>query len=297
MKIIFLDIDGVLNHRGTLRPDFFHNCSYKAWDPKCVEALKTILDATGAEIVVTSSWRFNLIPALFEGFKHYGIKYWIGLTRFKGPKRGDEIQEYVEQFVYHPRANCQRLANYIILDDDNDMLPNQQDKLVQTSMFNGGLTMEHAKVAISILQDPDRYRRQVCMTERDVKSIKLLIESAEKRQDILLKSMDQYKKSKLEGFIADAQIEYDAIALAAVTARRFLERECQVSYYKDAKGIPHDQLNNPILPKVVHGTPTIVHTSSEAQPQTMPKVMFFDEAAGIPIDFFKNLEEIPPDKK
>lgn len=51
MKIIFLDIDGVVST---------HRCQWKL-DPEKMELIKRICDATDAKIVVTSSWRgYNL---------------------------------------------------------------------------------------------------------------------------------------------------------------------------------------------------------------------------------------------
>lgn len=44
INIIFLDIDGVL-------------CLGRKIDKKCLQNLKTIVDATSARIVLTSSWR------------------------------------------------------------------------------------------------------------------------------------------------------------------------------------------------------------------------------------------------
>ena len=59
-KIVFLDIDGVLNtgwwytqmDRNTPKDKYGY-----AFDPKSVANLKRILDETGAEIVISSSWK------------------------------------------------------------------------------------------------------------------------------------------------------------------------------------------------------------------------------------------------
>ena len=48
MKIIFLDIDGVLS---TI------NTRYNYFESDCVNRLNTILDATAAKIVISSTWR------------------------------------------------------------------------------------------------------------------------------------------------------------------------------------------------------------------------------------------------
>ena len=64
-KILFLDFDGVLvtdrgqqsllSTGGTLRDD--HGALF---DPECVGCLKEIIDATDAEIVVTSTWKMEM---------------------------------------------------------------------------------------------------------------------------------------------------------------------------------------------------------------------------------------------
>ena len=48
MKIIFLDIDGVLNVINQGRDEFGHK-----FNPKFVGNLKAIIDATGAKIVIS----------------------------------------------------------------------------------------------------------------------------------------------------------------------------------------------------------------------------------------------------
>jgi hypothetical protein len=79
MNIIFLDIDGVLNHPGTY-------CEAAPWRreageilrvpvaSECMARLNPLVDETGARIVISSSWRLfahwqDLGPAL----KRYGL--------------------------------------------------------------------------------------------------------------------------------------------------------------------------------------------------------------------------------
>lgn len=55
---IYVDIDGVLNHAGT--PAVQHTVAeamVAGIDPACVDRLRQIVDATGAEIVLSSTWR------------------------------------------------------------------------------------------------------------------------------------------------------------------------------------------------------------------------------------------------
>ena len=73
-KIVFLDIDGVLNtehYQGLLQ------YQGKSWqdeygaffDPNAVKQLKRIIDATGADIVVESSWKYLGLDAMKELWK------------------------------------------------------------------------------------------------------------------------------------------------------------------------------------------------------------------------------------
>ena len=55
MKIVFLDIDGVLNTGG-----FRHTFGGDRIDPFLVQNLAYILFKTGCKIVVSSTWKFNM---------------------------------------------------------------------------------------------------------------------------------------------------------------------------------------------------------------------------------------------
>ena len=65
MKIIFLDFDGVmdtayydhvLHKEGKPGNDKYGTI----FDPYCVQNLKRIIDETGAKIVVSSSWKYDM---------------------------------------------------------------------------------------------------------------------------------------------------------------------------------------------------------------------------------------------
>lgn len=142
-KYLFLDIDGVLNHDEWFESEHYkkHQESWKKsmFDPECVARVNTILQLTRAELVVSSSWRsMTDLEEIFEGvglpFKFWrtshadqiysdldpirdlyndDIRYW----------RGSEIKHFLEQ---HPADN------YVILDDDSDMLDEQLDHFIQT---------------------------------------------------------------------------------------------------------------------------------------------------------------------
>lgn len=175
MKVIFLDIDGVLNVISQGHDEYggiFH--------PHLVENLKTIIEATGARIVISSSWRKSglsimqemwikrSLPGividttpLLQVFKNTTNFQFFNGERQKKPTppfrgysipRGSEIAYYLD---CHPE-----ITNYVILDDDTDMLYEQRNNFVQCSEnqdhpdcidIGYGLTERCAQQAISIL--------------------------------------------------------------------------------------------------------------------------------------------------
>lgn len=141
MKVIFLDIDGVLVNRDSLRVAG----GFRAVGaPSCVEALNKIVEETGAQIVVSSTWRRK-----FRYSDMCRLLYMWGVTGkvidctpfdYKFTMRGQEIAKWLEG---------EHVDSFIILDDDCDM-GDLCNRLVQTCNEKG-LTMEDAKEAIARL--------------------------------------------------------------------------------------------------------------------------------------------------
>jgi hypothetical protein len=68
-KIIFSDIDSVLNCGHTPNPRKFPYIV----DPKLVERVRSVIDETGAQIVLSSTWRYD--PAGLFSARHWGIPF------------------------------------------------------------------------------------------------------------------------------------------------------------------------------------------------------------------------------
>lgn len=127
MKVIFLDIDGVLNLCYKGRDEYgalFH--------PHLVENLRKIIKETNAKIVISSTWRLSGLSVMKEMWKKRELPgEIIGITpsfmKEYGTTlcRGKEIDSYLEN---HPE-----IEKYVILDDDRDMEPHQMDNFVMTS--------------------------------------------------------------------------------------------------------------------------------------------------------------------
>ena len=133
MKVLFLDIDGVLNNAST-------NFKSELWPLERYMAFlvgKIQLD-TGCEVVLSSGWRHY--PEAFEVLaKRVCPIYDKTPTTRRYPDRdlrGYEIQDWLDA---HPEVE-----RYAILDDDSDMLESQMPNFFKTS-WQEGLTDEIAK--------------------------------------------------------------------------------------------------------------------------------------------------------
>lgn len=157
MKIIFLDIDGVLNCESAYRNG---ECQYQEWvweDGRkdhyqrfCVrskELLNKLIDETGAKIVISSTWRHSGIEFMRKVWEMEEMSgEIIGITpsmRANGYSipRGMEIEYYLNNDLQFHHINWDEtvqkeymdksgIENYIIIDDDGDMLYGQRNHFV-----------------------------------------------------------------------------------------------------------------------------------------------------------------------
>lgn len=169
-KYIFLDIDGVIATPQTVIDGLW------SLTPKCQDRLGVILTMTDAKIVLSSSWRHNDLERTLEFMTEKGFRFCdkiIGVTirAYKyvdkeskihlSIPRGVEIKQWIDTHIHSENGhNWERKEegrdfNYLILDDDSDMLLEHKDNFIQT---NGdlGLTDTDVTHAINVLN----YRNQ-----------------------------------------------------------------------------------------------------------------------------------------
>lgn len=147
-RFLFLDVDGVLNNRHT------RTRTGEGWcfvDDFLVRRVREIVDATGALIVLSSTWRdewnreneslngpdFNELRAKFQEF---GMDFFDRTGAWQTRGRGWEILEWL---------NGRDVDSFVILDDWDDMGP-ISDHLVWTNPTYG-LTEEQVQEVIEIL--------------------------------------------------------------------------------------------------------------------------------------------------
>jgi hypothetical protein len=137
MKILFLDIDGVLNSPKTWA--LYGDSSPLAKDQKFnldPNALRFIqlLHAQGVEIVISSTWRLHENLGDFKDVLGFPVKGKTGREVSVGSVRGKEIDLWLKD---HPEVE-----QYCIVDDDSDMLEEQMPYFVKTN-YKDGLQFEH----------------------------------------------------------------------------------------------------------------------------------------------------------
>lgn len=148
MKVIFLDVDGVLNCRATFMAQ---QDKHHVLDEELIARCNALVRETGARIVLSSTWR--LLPEARAALKASPLdtSAMIGSTPtggevsahlFSGQQRGDEIASWLSE---HPEVE-----RYVIIDDDSDMRPEQLPWFVKTD-FASGLTEECSARAKQLL--------------------------------------------------------------------------------------------------------------------------------------------------
>ena len=139
MKVIFLDVDGVLNSAQD-------GYSIRLKTDSHLKILQYIVKETGAKIVLSSSWRIGFTPAsknLLNRFKKYGLELMDCTPELSSACRGDEIRKWLNDTEY-------TVENFVILDDEANMAEFTETNLIQTDT-NVGLQKVEAVRCIKFL--------------------------------------------------------------------------------------------------------------------------------------------------
>lgn len=163
MKVIFLDIDGVLNYRTC--KERLPNCKYIVGiEDSRIERLAKIVEATNAQIILTSTWKLNWTNEedeqgiyLDRKLAKYGLHI-LDSTEDDEWNRWSGIKDYLDK-------HSKYIESYVILDDEifpdymiasglmNKLKPEVEEHLVKTDFYasDGGLQEEDVQKAIDIL--------------------------------------------------------------------------------------------------------------------------------------------------
>ena len=147
MKVIFLDIDGVLNCKKTPNP---RKLPYIV-DPKLLKCFESVLERTGAKVVLSSTWRYD--PAGLFSAKHWGVPFIDVTPDMPAQPRRNEVLAWLQE---HPGVD-----RYAVIDDEDDELDDLP--LFQPSAKTG-LTTEIATGVADYLEGK---------TDRDMRCIRI----------------------------------------------------------------------------------------------------------------------------
>lgn len=154
MKIIFLDIDGVLNRIGVRARTQTRWGGYIGMEPELVERFNDICQKTGAVVVLSSAWRNAddwLATMKANGLTCEFIDRTPNLNSGNSSTgRGLEVKAWLDKFTITDLLlpENEQVEKYCCIDDDSDFLPYQN--LFKTN-YEDGLTAEQAKLIIEFL--------------------------------------------------------------------------------------------------------------------------------------------------
>lgn len=153
MRVIFLDFDGVIVTRRGPRSTAEEDQGRLLPDPALVARLNDITNATGAKVVVSSTWRLGrtvedlralLVAADFAG-QVIDVTPW-GVDG-RHVERGYEIHDWLSR---HPEVE-----SFVVLDDDSDRGPLTSGRWrVVRGGFDRGMDETDVAEAVRILRAP-----------------------------------------------------------------------------------------------------------------------------------------------
>jgi len=172
MKLVFLDVDGVLNSFDSWhakRADGFSFHCAAALDPTLVARLNTLLSRAPADtrVILSSTWRKRLTPEEMKAILVEVCPGFCGNLVDRTPVlwrdvdgnrlyRGDEIQVWLDEHGHEA-------TGMVILDDDSDMA-HLGDWLIKTECEDG-LQDRHVEAALALLERPmPRMKPRDCPT-------------------------------------------------------------------------------------------------------------------------------------
>ena len=165
-KVIFLDFDGVMNTERYIAEQRRNGLPVSdrygyLFDPKAVENLRRIIDATGAAMVISSSWRLEgkermeamwherALPGQLIGVTGQSLhaNFPMSAGETAGATKGEEIRGWLKE-------HASKSYRYVIFDDEADIRPEQRPHFIQTDP-RIGITRADAERAIRILNGED----------------------------------------------------------------------------------------------------------------------------------------------
>lgn len=143
MKVLFLDIDGVLNSQKVFE-NWTSDSTRTVICPVMVERINRVIAATDCRIVISSSWRFMWeMGELMDILGLHGL--WASFIIDQTPRLDRRDEEILAWLKEHPEV-----SKFAVVDDDGFDLTNLTDNLVQTE-WEHGIQDDHVDRLIHLL--------------------------------------------------------------------------------------------------------------------------------------------------
>lgn len=177
MKIIFLDVDGVLNIMSESYNTFMKPYSQHI-EPHLIQRLNYIIEQTDAHVVISSSWRATMDDLKLQ-MEEQGFKYWdkvLGRTPHDDEMkdctfeeawmRGNQIKQWIKDNNFS--------GNYIVLEDEiSDVCGSKCSAIPQFYVvevdIKEGLQHKDVKFAILKLNEGlELHKKILAQAEKDI---------------------------------------------------------------------------------------------------------------------------------
>lgn len=134
-KVLFLDIDGVLNSKLYFKNSFNHSEDNSKFDAYSVLLVRKLIEEFSLKIVITSHWRNGIADRLMNELKRNELISYLHEDSFtpilRSAQRGMEIKLWLDD---HPE-----IKDYVIINDNENILEEQKNRFVKTNIFAGML--------------------------------------------------------------------------------------------------------------------------------------------------------------
>ncbi len=133
MIIIFLDIDGVMNSESYYKTVNTKQKNFSRFNPISANIISKLIKEFDIIIAISSLWRFAMKKELSHQLKSSGLvnhlhKDW-STPIIQPSHRGKEIKLWLDSHL--------DITNFLILDDDEDILPEHSSRHIKTTLADG----------------------------------------------------------------------------------------------------------------------------------------------------------------
>lgn len=143
-KVLFLDIDGVLNSEAWFSgPDNTPGQLGKL-DPEACALLEQVIQRTGCKLVLSSSWRYSISPLAIESLLEERGTESACFLESTGPDLSTRDDEILLWTKTHP------VSEWAAIDDTSLPTIAKLGRFVRTE-FATGMTQEHVDALVRIL--------------------------------------------------------------------------------------------------------------------------------------------------